>query len=46
MQAAGAVGIVFVNTDEELFTVGPGDGEEELAQSILLPVVLVRQPLL
>lgn len=43
VQAAGAVAIVFVNTDEELFSVAPGDEEEELAETILLPLVLVRQ---
>lgn len=43
VQAAGAIAIVFVNTDDELFSVAPGDDEEELAQTILLPIVLVRQ---
>ena len=43
VQAAGAAAVVFVNTDDELFAVAPGEGEEELAASILLPIVLVRQ---
>jgi hypothetical protein len=43
VQAAGAVAIVFVNTDEELFSVAPGEDEQELAETILLPLVLVRQ---
>jgi len=37
-QAAGAAGIVFVNTDEELFQVGGEDGDEDIS----LPVVGLR----
>lgn len=43
VQAAGAVAIVFVNTDEELFAVAPGEDEDELAETVLLPIVLLRQ---
>eukprot|EP01043_Picozoa_sp_COSAG02_P016056 COSAG02_NODE_699_length_18369_cov_9.690203_12_plen_1083_part_00 len=37
-QAAGAIGVLFVNTDEELFIIGGDDGDDDIE----LPVVMVR----
>eukprot|EP01043_Picozoa_sp_COSAG02_P008568 COSAG02_NODE_276_length_26189_cov_810.678191_13_plen_1077_part_00 len=37
-QAAGAIGVLFVNTDEELFVIGGDEGDDD----IVLPVVMVR----
>ena len=37
-EAAGACGVIFVNTDEELFTVGGEEGDEDVS----IPVVGVR----
>ena len=43
VQAEGAAAIIFVNTDDEVFTVAEGDGEEEAASAIRVPIVLIRK---
>ena len=35
--------VIFVNSDDEIFTVAPGEGEEGIAAAIAIPLVLVRQ---
>ena len=36
---AGAVAVIFVNSDDEIFTVAPAEDEEDIAAAIAIPLV-------